>query len=283
MRYAHWAFRGEKFVGVLDGVTVRAFDLAAEKTERGVLAVIEALADGLPPPKLQDKVYPVERVDLLAPIPHPRRNIFCIVKNYWSLVKETGSEAPDEPVCYTKVPESVVGHRAQVKSHANITQSVDYEAELGVIIGKRGCNIAEAEAMDHVFGYTIINDIAARDIQYRDGQWDLSKSLDTFCPMGPVIASREALDVSAIAIRLWGNDELRQDGNTSDFIFSIPKVIATLSRGITLFPGDIISTGSPAGVGMCMTPPAYLKAGDVMRLSVPGLGELINTVADQPC
>lgn len=280
MRYAHWEFHGERFVGVLEGDTVRPFHLTAEETEQGVLTVIEALAGGTGMPMLGDEAAEVHRVNLLAPIPHPRRNIFCIVKNYWSLVKETGSETPEEPICYTKVPESVVGHRAPVKSHVGLTQSVDYEAELGVIIGRQGCNIAEGDAMSHVFGYTIINDIAARDIQYRDGQWDLSKSLDTFCPMGPVIASREALDVSDTAIKLWVNDELRQDGNTSDFIFPIPTVIATLSRGMTLFPGDIISTGSPAGVGMCMTPPAYLKAGDTVRVEIPGIGELTNNIVD---
>lgn len=280
MRYAHWAFGGQKFVGVLDGDTVRGFDLAAEKTERGVLAVIEALADGSSLPALAEMAVDVELVDFLAPIPRPRRNIFCIVKNYWSLVEEVGSATPEGPICYTKVPESVVGHRARVKSHVNITESVDYEAELGVIIGKQGCDITEADAMDHVFGYTIINDIAARDIQCHDGQWDLSKSLDTFCPMGPVIASRDAMDVGNLTIKLWINDELRQNGNTSDFIFSIPTVIATLSRGMTLFPGDVISTGSPAGIGMCMTPPTYLKAGDSMRISIPGIGELANTIVD---
>lgn len=280
VRYAHWEFRGEKFVGVLDDDRVRPFQLPAGQAKRGVLTVIEAIAEGLPLPTLQQKSTDVQLVDLLAPIPRPRRNIFCIVKNYWSLVKEVGSETPREPVCYTKVPESVVGQRARVKSHANLTQSVDYEAELGVIIGKQGCDITEDEAMDHVFGYTIINDICARDIQYRDSQWDLSKSLDTFCPMGPVITTREAVDVGDLTIKLWVNDELRQDGNTSDFIFSIPTVIATLSRGMTLFPGDIISTGSPAGVGMCMTPPTYLKDNDSVRISIPGIGELINTVED---
>lgn len=280
IRYAHWEFRGEKFVGVLDGDTLRAFDLTADESARGVLAIIEALAQGLGLPMLRDEATETHRVNLLAPIPRPRRNIFCIVKNYWSLLKEVGSETPEEPICYTKVPESVVGHRAPVKSHAGITQCVDYEAELGVIIGREGRCIAEAEAMDHVFGYTIINDIAARDIQYRDGQWDLSKSLDTFCPMGPVITSREAIDVRDTAIRLWVNDELRQDGNTSDFIFSIPTVIATLSRGMTLLPGDVISTGSPAGVGMCMEPPAYLKAGDTVRIEIPGIGELTNAIVD---
>lgn len=279
-RYAHWEIRGDKFVGVLDGGALRAFDLTADEAKRGVLAVIEALADGFGPPRLRDEVMDVHLVKLLAPIPRPRRNIFCIVKNYWSLVKEVGSETPEEPICYTKVPESVVGQDDPVKSHVDITQCVDYEAELGVIIGRQGCDITEAEAMDHVFGYTIINDIAARDIQYHDGQWDLSKSLDTFCPMGPVIVSREAVAVGDTAIKLWVNDELRQDGNTSDLIFPIPTVIATLSRGMTLFPGDVISTGSPAGVGMCMTPPAYLKAGDTVRVEIPGIGELSNTIVD---
>jgi len=285
MRYAHVAFRGRTFVGVLEDDRFHPFDLSPEQSDLGVLAVIDALAQRDSLPSLSTSTIAAVDVTILPPIPRPRRNIFCIVKNYTSLVREVaarglGDEVPTEPICYTKVPDSVVGHLDPVKTHARISDCVDYEAELGVVIGRRGCDIDETDAMNHVFGYTIVNDIAARDIQYRDGQWDLSKSLDTFCRMGPVIVGRDSIDAANTPIKLWVNGELRQDGNTSDFIFTIPTVIATLSRGMTLYPGDIISTGSPAGVGMCMTPPSYLKSGDVIKIDVPGIGELINTMVD---
>lgn len=279
MRYAHWSIDGRKYVGVLDGDRCLPFDFTAAEAEHGVMAIIGRRAEGLAAPGFIDAVFDAGDVEFLAPIPRPRRNIFCIVKNYMSLVKEVGGEVPTAPICYTKVPDSVVGHMSTVKAHENLTQSVDYEAELAVVIGRAGRDISESDALSHVFGYTIVNDVAARDIQFTDGQWDLSKSLDTFCPMGPAIASRDDVDLGDTSIKLWVNDELRQDGNTSDMIFSVARVIATLSAGMTLYPGDIISTGSPAGIGMSMTPPTFLKAGDLMRVSIAGIGELINPVA----
>lgn len=278
MRYAHWSSAGRKYVGLVDEKHCRPFDFTPNEAEYGVAAVIRRNAEGRSAPQVTDTVFNVDDVAILAPIPHPRRNIFCIVKNYWSLVHEAGGEVPKAPVCYSKVPESVVGHKSVVQSHAKLSQTVDYEAEIAVIIGKVGIDISEADAMDHVFGYTIVNDIAARDIQYVEGQWDLSKSLDTFCPMGPAIADKDAIDLRDTSIKLWVNDQLRQDGNTNDMIFSVPQIIATLSAGMTLYPGDIISTGSPAGVGMCMTPPTYLTAGDTIRVHIAGIGELVNTV-----
>lgn len=279
MRYAHWSVEGSTYVGILAGEYCRAFHLSAEEVGQGVAAIIRRRAAGLSVPELTGREFKIDDVEILAPIPHPRRNIFCIVKNYWSLVHEVGGDVPRAPICYTKVPESVVGHRAIVDSHPHLTDSVDYEAELAVVIGREGRDIRDADALNHVFGYTIVNDIAARDIQYAEGQWDLSKSLDTFCPMGPVIVDRESIDLDDTTITLSVNDQLRQHGNTGDMIFSVATIIATLSAGMTLYPGDIISTGSPAGVGMCRTPPAYLKAGDTIKVSISGIGDLINVVA----
>lgn len=279
MRYAHWSFKGRPYVGLIDDAVCRPFDFTPEEARQGVAAVIRRSAAGSSAQMLIDAVFDAADVQILPPIPNPRRNIFCIVKNYWSLVHEVGGDAPTAPICYTKVPESVVGHGVLVNSHPHLTRCVDYEAELAVVIGKRGTDISESDAMGHVFGYTIINDIAARDIQYAAGQWDLSKSLDTFCPMGPAIADRDAIDLPNTSIKLWVNDQLRQDGNTNDMIFSVPRIIATLSAGMTLYPGDIISTGSPAGVGMCMNPPTYLTRGDTVRIQISGIGELVNTVA----
>jgi 2-keto-4-pentenoate hydratase/2-oxohepta-3-ene-1,7-dioic acid hydratase in catechol pathway len=146
------------------------------------------------------------------------------------------------------------------------------------VIGRGGKNITRARALDHVFGYTIVNDVTARDVQMRHSQWDLGKSFDTFCPMGPFIATADECDGTNTRVRLWVNGELRQDGRTTDFIFDIPTLIETCSRGITLMPGDVIATGTPAGVGMGMTPPTWLKAGDVMRIEIDGIGVLENTV-----
>jgi len=147
---------------------------------------------------------------------------------------------------------------------------------LAVVIGKGGTNITRADAMDHVFGYTIVNDVTARDVQVRHGQWDLGKSFDTFCPMGPWVVTADELDGTKTRVRCWVNGELRQDGPTENMIFDIPALIETISRGITLYPGDVIATGTPAGVGMGMTPPRYLKAGDVVRVEIEGLGAIEN-------
>lgn len=285
MKFIHGQVNHRKFVGSLEDGKIKVFSFNEQTAERGVMAVIEMLTGGVELPPFEDQLLNYADVQVLAPIPYPRRNIFCVVKNYMSLIREVASkgisaEIPKEPVTYTKIPDCVIGHNAAIKSHVEITKSVDYEAELGVIIGKAGRNIAENDAMDYVFGYTIINDVAARDIQVDHNQWDLSKSLDTFCPLGPVITTKDGVDENNLAIRCWVNDQLRQDGNTNDFIFDIPKIIATISKGITLYPGDIIATGSPSGVGLGMNPPIYLKHGDKVTISIDHIGELTNIVSD---
>jgi 2-keto-4-pentenoate hydratase/2-oxohepta-3-ene-1,7-dioic acid hydratase in catechol pathway len=155
---------------------------------------------------------------------------------------------------------------------------MDYEVELGVIIGRGGRGISEADALDHVWGYTIINDVTARDLQQKHRQWFIGKSLDTYCPMGPWIVTADEVDVTRLDVRCWINDELRQNANTSDLIFDVPTIIATLSAGMTLRPGDVIATGTPAGVGIGFKPPRFLKSGDVMKLSIGNLGTLTNRV-----
>jgi 2-keto-4-pentenoate hydratase/2-oxohepta-3-ene-1,7-dioic acid hydratase in catechol pathway len=157
-----------------------------------------------------------------------------------------------------------------------VSSEIDYEAELAVVIGKGGKNITRAKALDHVFGYTVVNDVTARDVQMRHQQWDMGKSFDTFCPMGPWIATADEFDGTKTRVRCWVNGELRQDGPTENMIFDIPTLIETISRGITLYPGDVIATGTPAGVGMGMKPPRYLKAGDVVRVEIDGLGVIEN-------
>lgn len=228
-------------------------------------------------------------VRLLAPIPTPRKNIFCVGKNYYEHAEEFGKSGfdnvtaqeeyvPEVPVIFTKAPTSVVPTGSLVPVHSGIATQLDYEAELAVIIGKAGRDISRDRAMEHVFGYTIINDFTARDLQKKHKQWFLGKSLDGFCPMGPCITTADQIDGQSLDVRCWVNGELRQDANTRQLIFDIPTIIETLSAGITLHPGDVIATGTPAGVGLGFTPPRFLRAGDQVRIEIQGIGTLENTV-----
>jgi 2-keto-4-pentenoate hydratase/2-oxohepta-3-ene-1,7-dioic acid hydratase in catechol pathway len=229
---------------------------------------------------------------LLAPIPWPRRNIFCVGKNYHDHAAEfansgfdtsaaKGELAPDFPVIFTKPPSSVIADGEAVQRFAGVTEQLDYEAELAVVIGRPGRGIAREAALDHVWGYTIINDITARDLQQRHRQWFLGKSMDTFCPMGPWIVTADELgDPATLDVKCWVNGELRQNANTRDLIFDIPTIIATISAGITLLPGDVIATGTPAGVGIGFKPPKFLRAGDRMKIVIERIGTLTNHVAD---
>jgi 2-keto-4-pentenoate hydratase/2-oxohepta-3-ene-1,7-dioic acid hydratase in catechol pathway len=230
---------------------------------------------------------PLSGVTLLAPI-IPSRNIFCVGKNYREHAREfstSGFEAgaskdkpvDDYPAIFTKPASSVVGQDAVVDLHPTVTDAVDYEAELAVIIGKPGRNIAEGDAMGHVWGYTIINDVTARDRQKNHKQWFMGKALDTFCPMGPWAVTADEVDGTNLEITCHVNGELRQSGSTRDLIFTIPQLIATLSAGLTLQPGDVISTGTPAGVGIGFDPPRFLKSGDKVHVTIEGIGTLRNS------
>ena len=181
------------------------------------------------------------------------------------------------PIVFTKVPQTVVAHGSAVRlPGAAISSQIDYEAELAIVIGTGGRNILAADAMRHVWGCTIVNDVTARDVQMRHSQWDLGKSFDTFCPMGPWLVTADEMDGRDTRVQCWVNGEMRQDARTTDLIFDLPTLIETCSRGITLLPGDIIATGTPAGVGMGMTPPRWLQHGDVVRISIDGIGTLEN-------
>lgn len=228
-------------------------------------------------------------VRLLAPIPTPRRNIFCVGKNYHEHAKEfsqsgfdtsaaAGEQAPAYPVVFTKAPSTVVADQEPVLAFADVTAQLDYEAELAIVIGKGGRAIKKADALRHVWGYTIVNDVTARDLQQKHRQWFLGKSMDTFCPMGPYIVSADKVDSGNLNVKCWINGELRQDANTRDLIFDIPTIIETISAGITLQPGDVIATGTPAGVGIGFKPPKFLRSGDVMKIEIDHLGVLTNQV-----
>lgn len=231
---------------------------------------------------------PASAVHLLAPLPHPAKNVFCVGRNYLEHIAE-GERAQnlkigvtEYPVFFTKPPTAVVGPGASVPIFPHVSTKIDYEVELGVVIGKAGRNIAPERAMEHVFGYTIVNDVTARDVQRRHGgQFFKGKGLDGSCPMGPVIVTADAIgDPARLGIRLRVNGELRQDGNTADMIFDIPTLIASLSEGMTLEPGDVLATGTPSGVGYAMDPPVFLKDGDMVVCEIDGIGQLTNIVRD---
>ncbi|KAA0892660.1 fumarylacetoacetate hydrolase family protein [Pusillimonas sp. ANT_WB101] len=287
MRIATYMKDQQRYVGVVseDALTVQALDVAPETAEQGVLGLIEAYGDQARIAKLAHATaIPLSSVKLLAPIPRPRRNIFCVGRNYHAHAKElsgsvfkaNNTDAAAWPIVFTKVPETVIAHGDDVILPTGVTEQVDYEAELAIVIGKGGKNISKADAMSHVWGYTIVNDVTARDVQMRHQQWDLGKSFDTFCPMGPWLITADSFNATDTRVRCWVNDELRQEGQTRDLIFDLPTLIETCSRGISLYPGDIIATGTPAGVGMGFTPPRYLKSGDRVRIQIDGIGTLEN-------
>lgn len=285
MRIASYVFNGEPGVGLVSGDGLSVTPLALDDAGRqiGVQAVIDLLAAG---GRLAEAGAPLPLADVVlrAPLPRPRRNLWCVGRNYHahakelseSVFKDNDADPQSWPIVFTKVPECVVGPRAQVLLPTGVSEQIDYEAELGVVIGKAGKNISRGAALDYVFGYTVINDVTARDVQMRHQQWDMGKSFDTFCPMGPWIVTADEFDGTRTRVRCWVNGELRQDGLTENMIFDIPSLIETISRGITLYPGDVIATGTPAGVGMGMKPARYLAAGDVVRVEIDGLGAIEN-------
>lgn len=278
-------------IGALDEAG-RVLDLAAADAAlpREMLALIAGGDAALRAARAAEVTAPVaEGAAILAPIPRPAKNIFCVGKNYHEHAKEfarSGFDAtakevvPEAPVVFSKPPTSVIGPHDPIPSFLDASASTDYEGEIAVVIGKGGRGITEGDAYAHVFGYTIVNDVTARTLQHRHRQWILGKGIDGFCPMGPAIVTADAAGVPPrLAISTWVNGELRQRAPVSDLIFGIPTLIATISAAITLEPGDIIATGTPAGVGIGFTPPRFLKPGDVVRIEVPGIGVLENPVA----
>lgn len=239
--------------------------------------------------KTDEAALDIASVQLLAPIPRPARNLFCVGKNYSNHAQEftksgfdagqTAADAiPSAPIIFSKTPQTVIAHGEPIWDAAGVSDAVDYEAELAIIIGKGGRGIAKENALDHVWGYTIMNDVTARDWQKRHKQWHMAKSFDTFAPLGPVAVTADELNGGNLDLKCWVNGELRQDANTRDLIFDIPTLIETLSAGISLIPGDIIATGTPEGVGIGFNPPRFLKRGDVVTIEVTGIGRLENKV-----
>jgi 2-keto-4-pentenoate hydratase/2-oxohepta-3-ene-1,7-dioic acid hydratase in catechol pathway len=290
MKLAAYQYRADQYVGIVsdDLQTVTPYQLSQQDAQRGALTIIEMMAEGIALPSMGQAV-PLKEVCLRAPIPYPRRNIFCVGKNYLDHVKEIkdsklgeaqGAMAnlPKHPVVFSKVPEAVIATRVGIDSHPAATQEMDYEAELAVVIARKGKAISQADAMKHVWGYTIVNDVSARDVQAKHVQFHIGKSFDTFCPMGPWLVSADEINEKNTKIQCWVNGELRQDGNTEQMIFDIPTVIESISAGMTLYPGDVIATGTPSGVGMGFKPPRFLKKGDSVKIQIEGIGVLENPV-----
>jgi 2-keto-4-pentenoate hydratase/2-oxohepta-3-ene-1,7-dioic acid hydratase in catechol pathway len=231
---------------------------------------------------------PIASVELLAPIPRPARNVFCVGKNYHEHAKEFAGSGfdssakevvPEAPVIFTKPSSTVIGSGKSIPNYLDPTDSTDYEGELTVVIGRGGRGIKKQDALAHVFGYTIINDVTARTLQHKHRQWFIGKGIDGFCPMGPAILTADEMpDPTKMRLTTSVNGEKRQDASVTDLIFDIPTLIETLSAGITLEPGDLIATGTPAGVGLGFTPPRFLKKGDVVTIEVSGIGKLENPV-----
>ena len=225
-------------------------------------------------------------VTFLAPLPRPEKNVFCVGRNYLDHIAEgakaqnTKVNVTEVPVYFTKPRTAVIGPTADIPLFAHVSTQIDYEVELAVIIGTAGRDIAKSAAWDHIFGYTILNDITARDVQRRHGgQYFKGKGLDGSCPMGPfIVTADEVPDPQSLGLRSMVNGETRQDSTTAAMIFDIPTLIASLSEGLTLEPGDILATGTPSGVGYAMTPPQFLTDGDVVVCEIDGLGRMANRV-----
>jgi 2-keto-4-pentenoate hydratase/2-oxohepta-3-ene-1,7-dioic acid hydratase in catechol pathway len=287
---------GKSRIGILDRARAEVVDLSRAASslpqempafialgESGVNAARRALASAT-------GRLPLAQVQLVAPIPRPVRNIFCVGKNYREHAQElqqTGLAAsgaqdsiPAVPIFFTKATSTVIGPKQPIPAWLDVSRTTDYEGELAVVIGPGGRGITRADAMRHVYGYTIINDVTSRQLQGRHQQWFLGKSIDGFCPMGPaIVTADEVLDAGQLQVQTRVNGELRQDAPVSGLIFDIPTLIEMLARTLTLEAGDIIATGTPAGVGMGFKPPKYLKQGDVVAITIEPIGTLENPVA----
>lgn len=290
MKLVTFELDGAAAAGYVDGEEIVVCETGPE-ARQAVRRIAEGDADRLRAWKDAGTVRRVTLggVTLLAPIPEPRRDIFCVGKNYREHAAEFhnsgfdsgGKQAvPVAPVVFTKSLTGIIGSGATINAALDHTGTTDYEGELAVVIGRRAFQVSRAEAMDYVFGYTIINDVTSRELQRHHSQWVIGKGIDTFAPMGPMLVTAdEVSDVTALTLTTRVNGEVRQSARVSDLIFDIPTLIETMTATMTLLPGDIIATGTPVGVGIGFDPPRYLQDGDRVEVSIDGLGTLANTVA----
>ena len=293
MRLATVLYEGEQLPAVIgpDESVVLVRDLVTDAPAT-MIELIEAGPELLA--KLADaSAEPVEGATLLAPIPRPRRCVFCVGWNYLEHFEEGKGkrggdydppEIPDYPTLFSKPPTSVTGPNSGVFHPAPVSEQLDWEVELAVIIGKGGRNITQDDAMSHVFGYTIGVDVSVRDLQRRHGaQWFKGKGLDTHCPLGPwIVTTDEIPDPYALHLELSVNGEVKQSDPTSLMVFQIPRIIEEFSLGMALEPGDVILSGTPSGMGLARTPPEFMKIGDEMVATISGIGTLVNPIVPQP-
>ena len=278
-----------------DGSEVVDFSIAAPRLPADMSSFIEsgdkahAAAAKAMTTRKKDARVPYKRAKIVAPIPAPRRNIICVGKNYYEHAKEfdasgfnatAGADAiPADPIIFSKANTTVCGPGDEIPAYLDHSKSTDYEVELAVIIGIGGRGISKRNAMKHVYGYTIVIDVTARVLQQQHKQWFIGKNIDNYCPMGPYLATADEIaNIKKARVQASVNGELRQDSLVKDLIFDIPTLISTISKGMTLIPGDIIATGTPAGVGIGFRPPKFLKKGDICTLTIDGLGTLENPV-----
>jgi 2-keto-4-pentenoate hydratase/2-oxohepta-3-ene-1,7-dioic acid hydratase in catechol pathway len=291
MKFVSWGDTANLAVRDNDGVLR---DLSKSGRPATLQALIEAGPEALAKVRRLDlKSLPCldASAKLTAPLPKPRRNIFCVGKNYREHAREFGTsgfdggavggdEIPDAPIIFSKATTSVIGPGDAIPSANDPFNSVDYEGELAIVIGTGGRAIAPEAALGHVFGYTIVNDVTSRDAQKKHQQWLLGKGIDGFCPMGPALVTADEMpDLSVVRLTTIVNGEQRQNALLADLIFDVPTLIATISRYITLSPGDIIATGTPAGVGLGFKPPKFLKPGDRVAVRIDPIGTLENPVS----
>jgi 2-keto-4-pentenoate hydratase/2-oxohepta-3-ene-1,7-dioic acid hydratase in catechol pathway len=256
-----------------DGVTI----LLRESDRPGADVLREALGQDIDFGG-DGEQHSIADVQFASPVASPT-NFLAVGLNYRDHALESNLPIPIAPLLFTKSPGTIIGPNNSISIDASLTKEVDYEVELGVVIGRRCSKLSEAEALDYVFGYTVVNDVSARDVQFGDGQWTRGKSLDTFGPTGPsIVTVAELGDASGLRLRCSVNGELLQDGTTDDLIFGVRSIVSYISQGITLQPGDLITTGTPAGVGFGRTPPVYLRPGDVVETAIEGIGSIVNRV-----
>jgi 2-keto-4-pentenoate hydratase/2-oxohepta-3-ene-1,7-dioic acid hydratase in catechol pathway len=239
-------------------------------------ADVDALRAAASHVSIDEEGQPLASAELLAPVPRPGK-VVAIGRNYRDHAAEEGAEPPPAPLIFAKWPSAVIAHGADIRWDPALTSQVDYEAELAVVIGRRARLVSTGEALDYVLGYTCLNDVSARDLQFGDGQWVRGKSLDTFCPMGPVIVTADEItDPQDLAIRCLVNDEVMQEASTSDMYFSVAEIVSHCSQAFTLEPGDVIATGTPSGVGAFRSPPRFLGDGDRVAVEIDVIGRLEN-------
>jgi 2-keto-4-pentenoate hydratase/2-oxohepta-3-ene-1,7-dioic acid hydratase in catechol pathway len=292
MKIARYCYKKTECYGVLDAQNALCLPTLAKQLGTtlpiriddfiagNLTETAEALLNQASPNDVQLCSVPISEVTLRAPIVFPPK-ILCLGWNYIDHAAETKIAPPDEPVVFMKPHTTIIGPGDAIVKR-NFVKELDYEGEFAIVIGRKTKDLPESEALSCVFGYTILNDVSARDFQFKDKQWTRGKGFDTFAPTGPCIITKNQLpDTSNLYIKTWVNNELRQDGTTKDMIFNVSQIIYHLSRVMTLEPCDIIATGTPSGVGMAMKPQTWLKDGDVVQIEIENIGILENTVTEK--